>query len=263
MNESFFTLEEEYYPEYCSKLEAAYGQGMMSEGGTEALEAMFDEVSLEKKKALDVGCGLGGVPFYLANKYQMIITGLEVNPWMVQQAKKRTPLHLKEKVNFVLSTSNVHLDFPKESFDLVYSKEVLSHIENKEGLFREFHRILKKKGTLIITDWLCKEEKKWGPNVERLVELEHLTLFPENEKGYMAVFKKAGFKTVTSRDESTRYARYNREIASHLNQSPQKESFLKRFDQKALSEAIEGYESIAKALECGELRTIRFVAKPD
>lgn len=59
LNDSFSTMEEEYTPEYCHELEAAYGKGLMSEGGFEGIEHMFEGISLEGKKALDIGSGLG------------------------------------------------------------------------------------------------------------------------------------------------------------------------------------------------------------
>ncbi len=34
----FSTLEDEYTPTYCLQLEAAYGEGMMSEGGVKGIE---------------------------------------------------------------------------------------------------------------------------------------------------------------------------------------------------------------------------------
>lgn len=35
----------EYTPRYCLQLEAAYGEGMMSEGGKEGIEHMFSGIS--------------------------------------------------------------------------------------------------------------------------------------------------------------------------------------------------------------------------
>lgn len=54
---------EEYSPHYCHLLEAAYGTGMMSEGG-EAIDLMFQGLSIQGKKALDIGSGLGGVAYH-------------------------------------------------------------------------------------------------------------------------------------------------------------------------------------------------------
>lgn len=85
----------EYTSEFCLLLEEHYGPGMMSEGGSQAIEHMFEGVALSNKKALDVGCGLGGVPLYLVETHNMDVTGLEINQWMVQESIKRIPKKLK------------------------------------------------------------------------------------------------------------------------------------------------------------------------
>ncbi len=56
----------EYSASYCRYLQESYGQGMMSEGGEEAIEKMFIYDDLTNKTLLDIGFGLGGVAFYLA-----------------------------------------------------------------------------------------------------------------------------------------------------------------------------------------------------
>ncbi len=258
---AFSTLEEEYTPGYCLQLEAAYGNGMMSEGGSEGIEQMFDQIPLEGKVALDIGSGLGGVPLYLAEKYGMQITGLEVNPWMVAEAKRRTPKHLKGRVDFLLTSGNSNWPLPQDSCDLIYSKGVLTHLETKDEVFQECHRLLKSGGLLVITDWLSSEEKKWGENIAQLVELEHLTLFPESSTGYIDLLKEKGFIVLSERDESSTYLRFNREIAQRLGDPARREALLNHFDQEGIDASILGYESIAKAIEVGELKVFRFVAQ--
>ncbi len=257
----FSTLEEEYTPEYWAQLEAGYGAGMMSEGGGEAIETMFDSVSLDGKSALDIGCGLGGVAFYLAETHSMQVIGLDVNAQMLAEAKKRIPDHLKSKVQFLLSTSNKNLQIPDESLDIVYSKSVLTHLETKNELFQECFRILKKGGMLVIIDWLSSEERKWGENIHKLMEMEHLTLYPESESGYVQVLKESGFTVHSIRDLSIDYQKYNLDIAKNLADPAKQQAHLKFFDQQSLDASVVGYTSIAKALEIGELRVMCFIAQ--
>ena len=257
---SFPTLEEEYTPKYCSQLEAAYGEGLMSEGGREGIELMFAGIPLEDKLALDIGSGLGGVAFYLADKYQMQITGVEVNSWMVGESKRRTPDHLKDKVNFFLSSSNSHWPIPEETFHLIYSKGVLTHLETKDEIFQECHRLLKEEGLLVITDWLSSDEKKWGGNIGRLVELENLALYPESEKGYVEVLQRNGFTVLSARDDSAAYLVFNRSIVERLKDSNNAPELSNYFTKSELADSIEAYEAIANALEVKELRVLRFIA---
>lgn len=247
----FDTLEETYSPEYCAELELAYGRGMMSEGGTEAIEHMFENISLQSQKALDIGSGLGGVAFYLAEKYGTEVTGIETNAWMVAESINRTPPQFRSLVNFVQTVSNSEWPFAPQSFDLIYSKGVLTHIENKKELFDECLRLLKPGGMMIITDWLSSEARTWGPEIAKLVELEHLALYPESETGYIRLLENSGFTVLSVRDDTVLYKSYNEKIIR----------LLQAYKDPQLEPAIEGYQAIANAMATGELRTIYFAAK--
>ncbi len=258
---TFSSLEDVYTPKYCLQLEAAYGKGMMSEGGAEGIEYLFDTIPLDGKIALDIGSGLGGIAFHLADKHAMQVIGLEVNSWMVEESKRRTPSHLKNKVEFVQSYSNSSWPILKECCDMIYSRGAFTHIETKDGALRECHRLLKNEGLLVINDCLSSEEKKWGKNIARLIELEKLPMFAESESGYIELLKKNGFNLLSIRYDTPVILRYNREIINKLKDPLQHQNLLNYFDEAELEAAIEGYESIVTALESGELKISRFVAE--
>ena len=253
-------LDQVYTPKYCLQLEAAYGKGMMSEGGAEGIEYLFDSIPLKGKVALDIGSGLGGAAFYLAEKYDMHVTGLEVNAWMLEESTHRTPEHLRSKINFLLSSSNSNWAISEDSMDIIYSKGVLTHVKTKDEIFQEFYRILKRDGLLVISDCLSSEEKRWGKNIARLVELEHLPMFSESESGYIEALKKNGFILHSVRDDTLICKRFNQEIVQRLQDPMLRPIHLNHFNELELKEAIEGYEAIVRALESGEMRILRFIA---
>lgn len=259
----FSNLEEEYTPKYCLQLEEAYGKGLMSEGGVEGIEHMFDQIQLKDKTALDIGSGLGGVAFYLSEKYGTQITGLEVNSWMLAEAEKRTPNSLKSKVHFLLSTGNTNWPLPKDKYDLVYSKGVLTHVDEngKNGMFKECHRLLKNEGLFVVTDWLSSDNKTWGKNIKKLIGLGNLVLYPESEAGYLDLFKKNGFKIVSVRDDSPAYLKYNQEIIDRLEGQKQSGTYADCFTKEDLQASIDAYIFILDALKEGELKVLRFVVQ--
>lgn len=259
INQSFATLEDEYHPKYCLQLEAAYGEGMMSDGGLLGIEHMFDQIPIKGKTALDIGSGLGGVAFYLAETHDMHVTGLDVNSWMISESIKRIPKRLKKKVSFVLSTSNGHWPLPSKNYDIIYSKGVFTHIEEKNEPFQECHRLLKDEGLFIICDWLSSEDQKWGKNIAKLVELENLVLFPVSENTYIELLKKNGFDVLSVRDDTEDHIKSNQEIINRLQSLPKNLSNL--FTTEELEASVLGYESIVKAFQIGELITLRFVCK--
>lgn len=253
-------IKDEYNPDYCHLLEAAYGTAMMSEGGYEAIDHMFKNLDLNNKKALDIGSGLGGVAYYLAQKHGTEVTGLKINPWMVEESMCMMPAELKNKLAFVESTTNDHLPFPDNSFDIVYSKGVFCHIEQKENLIKECYRVLKSGGVLIINDWLSPFKGTWGSCIQRLVELEGLSLYAETIDGYLQLLSHAQFKEIEYKDCSQNYGSYNENIVENLKTPRQKESFLKFFNEKLYNEALEGYSSIAQAMKLGETIVAEFHA---
>ncbi len=250
---------EEYSPHYCHLLEAAYGTGMMSEGG-EAIDLMFQGLSIQGKKALDIGSGLGGVAYHLAREYDCQVTGLEINPWMVKEATNRAPEEIKHKLNFVLNTNNSHLPFENESFDIVYSKGVLCHVENKQGIFSECYRVLKPGGVLVINDWLSAVKGTWGEHAKRLVEVEGLSLCAETVEGYLEVLNAAQFQGIEVLNLTEKYAGYNEDIIRNLKTPKKKEAFILSFDEKHYAEAVEGYAAIVQAMRKGEGRVMQFIA---
>ena len=93
-----------YTKEFVDIIEIACGDGLLSHGGFSNVDFMFKGVDLDNKKVLDVGSGLGGIDLYLAQKYKVDITGVDVEPIVVDSSLKRLEGFsgkLKGKVRFV------------------------------------------------------------------------------------------------------------------------------------------------------------------
>lgn len=251
--DDFKKLIDEYSAEYCLFLEGTYGSHMLTEGGTVAIDRMFQETPLHHKTVLDIGFGLGAAAFHLAEKYQADITGIELNPWMVEEATRRIPHNLKNAVRFVQYQQPPLLPFPDHSFDVVYSKGVLVHVNHKTPLFEEIHRVLKPDGLLIIDDWLSPVKNKWSDRIQKMCEIENLTLYAQTENDYKTLLKNTGFKNIQMRAENSHYAQYNQDIVDRLNKPDIKKSFCNQFSETAWSQAIEGYQLIADAIREDEL----------
>jgi ubiquinone/menaquinone biosynthesis C-methylase UbiE len=243
---------QEYSENYCLFLEAAYGAHMISEGGEQAIDRMFNQENLRDQKILDIGFGLGGVAFYLAEKHHAQVSGVEINPWLVDEARRRTPGHLKSQVKLYHYHPNNALPFPDESFDVVFSKGVLTHVKNKAPLFNEVNRVLKPRGVFVVDDWLSPHKDQWGERLKKMCQTEGLTLYAETVENYRQLLSQAHFKDIDVRDENKHYHQYNLAIVERLKKE-KKEGVSPVMDDAALDEAIEGHQLIADSIGDNEL----------
>lgn len=95
----------------------------------------FRSVGLKQIEVADVGSGKGNlIPFILPDVKS--IATLDDSP----------PAYTDRKVNFLRSDLNKDWPVANDTFDFVFSLEVIEHVENPRHFMREFNRILKPGG---------------------------------------------------------------------------------------------------------------------
>lgn len=253
-----------YTKDYFIALEMAYGTGFMSEGGTKAVDALCTGVDLQNKKILDFGCGIGGMAFHLADAYQADVVGLEINPEMVQFCKEKTPAHLAQHLEFIVADTSNTLPFADATFDVICSKGVITHIptDAKPIIFKEFFRILKPGGKLIISDWLSLQDNVWDEYIEELATSEGLIMYGITPQTYKTMLENAQFNVDQMLDKTELYAKYNTEIAATLRNSESTHTFTEKYGKELLDAHVQGYVNIAtamsnKTLLCYEIQATR------
>jgi len=108
------------------------------------LEPLKDKRNL---RVLDVGCGEGYLCRILAKKGHKVF-GIDFCPELIEAAKdleEKKPLGIKYFVGDFRKTN-----FPSSFFDVILSHHTINEIENPEKAFKEFSRIFKKGGKLIL-----------------------------------------------------------------------------------------------------------------
>lgn len=111
------------------------------------IPAAADFTNARGLKVLEIGCGLGTDGAQFA-KEGANYTGVDLTDAAIELARKRFELFGLKGEFQVADAEN--LDFPDESFDVVYSHGVLHHTPDMDAAVHEIHRVLKPGGRAIV-----------------------------------------------------------------------------------------------------------------
>jgi ubiquinone/menaquinone biosynthesis C-methylase UbiE len=193
-----------YTGQMIGMLEAVWGEGWLSPGGPEEVARVIDGVPLSGKSVLDIGCGVGGVDFYLLETGGAAhVTGIDVEETVLGTARTRARANgLAARTDFV-KVSPGPLPFPPEGFDVVFSKDAIVHIPDKHALMEDVFRVLKPGGWFTASDWLIGHDQPPSQEMRDYIQAEGLDFGMASPTRYRDALEKAGFTdvSVSSRNE--------------------------------------------------------------
>ena len=201
------SVSQGYNEDFIELVEMIYGKGFLSQGGTASIDCMINNLSIENRKILDIGSGLGGPVLYLAEKYPLDITGLEPQEWLFRRATESLNENkgiLKGSAQFVLMDHPSHLhQFPDESFDIIISKESILHIplEVKSSFFSEIARVLKSGGQIVIMDWM-RNCAQYSQKTQKMMDMDGVAYHLITPTDYQSLLQDVGFSYVQMEDVS-------------------------------------------------------------
>lgn len=106
---------------------------------------------LDKPHILDIGCGSGVPTIDLARLSNGEITGLDIDQSALAELERKiAETGLSNRVN-TMKCSMFEMDFPDESFDIIWAEGSIHRIGFEKGL-REWRRFLKPDGFLVVHD---------------------------------------------------------------------------------------------------------------
>ncbi|KAE8607726.1 hypothetical protein XENTR_v10011263 [Xenopus tropicalis] len=121
------------------RYEKIFGEGFVSTGGLETTKEFISMLNLRPgQRVVDVGCGIGGGDFYMAKTYGVEVLGMDLSSNMVEIAMERAIIEKIPLVQFEIGDATKR-SFSEASFDVVYSRDTILHINDKEALFRRFY----------------------------------------------------------------------------------------------------------------------------
>jgi 2-polyprenyl-3-methyl-5-hydroxy-6-metoxy-1,4-benzoquinol methylase len=165
---------------------------------SETIYSLFERIVVKldlRGDLLDYGAGMGD----LIRRLQRLgrfnqITGVDI---------MARPVDLDHSIKWLSEDLNNTIDIADESFDVIVSAEVIEHLENPRAVAREWHRLLRRGGTLLFS---TPNNESWRALVS-LIWLGHFVQFrdeaypahitPLLRKDIERVLAEAGFSAPT------------------------------------------------------------------
>ncbi len=98
------------------------------------------------KYVLDVGCGVGATPAYLARQYRCRVVGVDISPAMIARAQERAAREgVADRVELRVADAQA-LPFADGVFDVAMTESVLAFVADKQKALRELVRVTKPGG---------------------------------------------------------------------------------------------------------------------
>lgn len=237
-------------------------QELLRIGNLDGADALSD---VERPMILDVGCGIGGATRFLGRKFEKAcVTGITLSP---VQAQRATVLNkeagLDDRVANI-ECDALDMDFPDNTFDVVWSLESAEHIPDKYKLIQECMRVLKPGGTLVMLAWCLREsfpplalhEQVSIRSIQREYCLPRLA--PPSE--YQNLMRRFGLRHVEEEDWTARAAPFWMEVARTAAASKKGWAMLRKYGWPLIRSALAMRHVIA-AIRKGTFKLAAMTAK--
>ncbi|MGD2173292.1 MAG: methyltransferase domain-containing protein [Gammaproteobacteria bacterium] len=247
------TEYQEYDENLMALLEAIWGEGFMSPGGTDEVDRYLAGIELTGRKVLDIGCGLGGVDMHLARSHGARVTGIDIEQELIDRCRELADRHALGGQTEFLRVDPGPLPFADASFDIVTSKDSIIHIEDKHALAGDVFRLLEPGGWFAASDWLAGYEGDTPPEMQAYIEVEGLDFRLASAATYADALEAAGFVDIEIVDRNEWYRQEARKERDDLKGALYK-GLASRVGDEFLEREVEVWDKMIVAVDLGQLR---------
>jgi len=165
-------------------------------GGVQATETLTELCHIgEGKYVLDVGCGVGVTPCYIAKRFGCRVVGVDISERMVERSKERAKEeNIANKVEFRVADAQ-DLPFEDAVFDAVITESVASFPEDKQKAVKEYVRVTKPGGYVgwLELSWKKQPTREFLYGVSNVI-CAYCMLKVETFENWKKLFSESGVK---------------------------------------------------------------------
>ncbi|XP_033754647.1 phosphoethanolamine N-methyltransferase 3-like isoform X2 [Pecten maximus] len=191
--------------------EELVGKGFIKTGGIEIAKMAADMLNLQEgQRVLDLSCGIGGFSIYIAKTYGVEVVASDGSSTAIHIARERAKEAGVQQVKFEVASTERRIHAP-ESFDVIYSRDVLADVKDKVSLLQRLYDALKAGGRVLMADF-CIDDDVEDIELDTDVFIEDLdhnsnvpskiTLQVLSTGGMIDIMKEVGFVKVSAIDRT-------------------------------------------------------------
>ncbi|KAK0409713.1 hypothetical protein QR680_004706 [Steinernema hermaphroditum] len=215
-----------------------FGDNFISPGGApENLKFLKRFKNLKTGQTmLDIGVGIGGGARQAAHEFGLHVVGCDLSANMLSHAFERNQRDKDCRVSYSITDILVY-DYPEGTFDYVYSRDCIHHIEDVDKLFEQIYKCLKPGGEVVISAY-ARGLNEYQPKFAEYVKNRHYHMKTLDE--YRQLCEKVGFVDVKTENITARFGEILDEEREKVEKD--KEDFIKKFDQSTYDRIVDGWK---------------------
>jgi phosphoethanolamine N-methyltransferase len=243
-----------HYPDnFVERLHLVWGLGFLSPGGPQEVAEIVRGLDLRDALVLDIGCGTGGPAIVLARDMGARLVCVEVEPQLIERARRLADdARMVDQVEFRLVEPGL-LPFHSKTFDIVFSKDSLIHVEDKRAMYAEIFRVLKPGGVFAASDWLSGDAAAEDPDFIKFMEMAQLSFTMATAKEMVLLMQDVGFVNIDTIDRNGWYAQFSAQEVTQI-EGPLRQQLIEVSDPEIYERWRLGRRQLAAATRSGGLR---------